>query len=191
MSRCITLPTRLFELFQVNVSADGFDTFLTVSDTANENMDFLLAEGQSDDYNAANDSPSNSNVNSEAFSAADSDKQKNEELSRSHPMGRNTAKRQRDAVAIENVNIMNVENIAKFFQHKADPEDEMNGIKMFSSWLCDSGQEGKGKAEYLHMIRRRYLRRVRDLEASEMNIGADGAARDCDAGNDCKIREWP
>lgn len=53
---------------------------LTMSDTENDDVDSLAVEGQSDDFNAANVSASNSGVNSAAPSAADSDKQEKEEV---------------------------------------------------------------------------------------------------------------
>lgn len=102
------------------------------------------------------------------------------------PMVRKAAKRQRDAGALAKANMENVMNIVKSLQLKAELEEEKNGMKMFSSLPYESEQNEKDKAEYFRMMRRRYLRRARGREATEKKFSVDGAASDCEAGDDLK-----
>lgn len=150
-------------------------TSLTVSDTANDDVDSLAVEGQGDDSNAANVSASNSEVTSAALSAVDSDKQEKVEVPSGRAMGRKAAIRQLDAGALAKANMENVRNIAKSLQLKAELEEEKNGMKMISSLSCESEQGEKNKTRYFLTMRQRYLHPARDRESTEKNFGVDGS----------------
>lgn len=83
------------------------------------------------------------------------------------PVGRKTAKRQREVDQVAKVSMESASYIAASLKRKAEIEEDKPSMKLLSSGPCDTAEDEREKAEYVRMMRRKYLRRAKERETKE------------------------
>lgn len=117
--------------------------------------------------------PVNQNNDNEGFTAA-----------KGRPIGRELPKSRCKVENTAEANMMNAEWIAGSLKRKNESEEENIAIKVIALAPCDTDDYMQEKAEYLQMMRRRYIRRAQEHDAEDQreervnrgNISTQGAA---------------
>lgn len=98
-------------------------------------------------------------------------------ISRSRPIGKKAAIRIRAEDAMKEASVKNAGSIAASLKRRTELMEEKNAMLAFSREDCETEEDLKERSEFLRMIRKRHMRRMRESEEQQDSGTARKALR--------------